>query len=163
MKTLLEGSAAITDYENSDKGKRNAENEKFRVPVGTFLFGKFRKVEEEIDKKTQTFFVYPLMRDGVEIGQVSIPQIEKTAMWNFDTSFVKKKDVEKYFLIPNALRPLLEADKKTLEGKTVQISIAPEIGYKVKFTGSEGYPNRDAAEDAWKAKTAKRVYDMIIS
>lgn len=162
MKTLLEGDEAITAYEKSDKGKKNAENEKYRVPVGTFLFGRFRQVEEDINGKKQTFFVYPLMRDGVEVGQVSIPQIEKTAMWNFDTSFVKKKDVEKYYLIPNALKPLLEADKKTLNGKTVTISIAPETGYKVKFTGSEGYPNRDMAEDAWKAKTAKRVYDMVI-
>ena len=46
MKTLLEGDAAITAYENSDKGKKNAENEKYRVPVGTFLFGRFRQVEE---------------------------------------------------------------------------------------------------------------------
>lgn len=163
MKTLAEGNAAVKAYQNSEKGKKNAENEQYRVPVGTFIFGKFRHVEETIEEKVQNFFVYPLIRDGIEVATVSIPQIEKTAMWDFETSFVKKKDVEKYFLIPNALRPLMEVDKVKLEGKTVQISIAPEVGYKVKFTGSEGYPNRDAADSAWQGRTAKRVYDMIIS
>lgn len=162
-KVLLKGDEAIKAYENSEKAKRNAENEKFSVPVGTFIIGKFLQVEEEIGGKNQSFFVYQLLRDGVEVGRVTFGQIEKTAMWDFDTSFVKKRGAEKYYLVPNALRPMLEADKKKLEGKTISISIAKEVGYKTEFVGAEGYPNREAAEQAWLAKKAKRVYDMIIS
>ena len=163
MKTLLEGNEAVADYKESEKGIKNAENEQYRVPVGTFLFGKFRKVEQEMDDKIAIYFVYPLFRDGIEVGQVSISQIEKTALYDFDTSCVKKRNVEQYFLIPQALKPLMEVDKVALAGKTVTISISDKIGYKVPFTSSEGYPKKSLAESAWTARTAKRVYDMVIA
>ena len=163
MKTLLEGDKAIEDYKKSQKGIRNAENEKYSVPVGTFTFGKFRKVEEVINEGKTTYYVYPLIRDGKEVGVVAPSQIEKTALWDFSQSIMKKRDEEKYFLIPMAMNPLLEVDKVSLQGKTVKVTISKEIGYKVPFVGTDGYPDRDVAEDAWKARTAKRVYDMVIS
>ena len=163
MEILKQGDDAVKAYQNSEKGKKNAENERYRVPVGTFIFGQFTEVKDAINGKEQTFFVYPLMRDGEKVAQVSIPQIEKTAMWNIETSLVKKSGEEKYFLVPNALRPLLEIDKVKLAGKTVTISIAPEIGYKTEFVGSQGYATESAAIDAWKGRKGKRTYDMIIS
>ena len=163
MEILKQGEEAVQAYQNSEKGKKNAENEAYRVPVGTFIFGKFTQVKETINGKEQIYFVYPLLRNGEKVAQVSIPQIEKTAMWNIETSLVKKKGVEKYFLIPNALRPLLEVDKVKLEGKTVTISIAPEIGYKTEYVGTEGYATERAALDAWEGRKGKRTYDMAIS
>ena len=163
MTILQTGDAAIEAYQNSEKGKRNAENEKFRVPIGTFKLGKFTQVKEVINGIEQIYFVYPLMRGNEVVGNITPTQIEKTAMWDFETSAVKKKDAEKYYLVPNALRPLLEADKVRLEGKTATISIATEIGYKVAYVGTEGYPDVESQKRAWQAKTAKRVYDVIIS
>ena len=163
MKTLLEGDKAVEDYKNSKKGVRNAENERYSVPVGTFTFGKFRKVEEEINKEKTTYYVYPLLRGGKEIGVAAPSQIEKTALWDFSQSIMKKRDEEKYFLIPMAMNPLLEVDKVSLEGKTVKVTISKEIGYKVPFVGTNGYHDRDTAEEAWINRTAKRVYDMVIS
>lgn len=163
MRTLLEGDKAVDDYKNSEKGKKNQENEKYSVPVGAFTFGKFRKVEEVINGDKTTYYVYPLIRDGKEVGQVAPSQIEKTALWDFSQSIVKKRDEEKYFLIPMAMNPLLEVDKVSLQGKTVKITISKEIGYRVPFVGTEGYPDRDTAEEAWQDRAAKRVYDMVIS
>ena len=160
MEILRKGVDAITAYQESEKGKKNAENERFRVPIGTFIFGEFTEVKDVIQGKEQTFFVYPLMRDGVSVGQVSLPQIEKTAMWNIETSLVKKNGENKWFLIPNAMKPLLEVDKVKLAGKTVTISIAPEIGYKTDFVGTQGYASEEAAIDAWKGRKGKRTYNM---
>ena len=160
MEILKKGADAVKAYQDSEKGKKNAENERFRVPIGTFIFGEFTEVKDLIQGKEQTFFVYPLVREGVSVGQVSIPQIEKTAMWNIETSLVKKNGEEKYFLVPNAMRPLLEVDKVKLAGKTVTISIAPEIGFKTEFVGSAGYATEEAAIDAWKGRKGKRTYDM---
>ena len=80
-------------------------------------------------------------------------------MWDIATSLVKKNGEEKYFLVPNAMRPLLEVDKVKLAGKTVTISIAPEIGFKTEFVGS-GYASEKAATDAWKGRKGKRTYNM---
>ena len=160
MEILRKGSEAVKAYQDSAKGKKNAENERFRVPIGTFIFGEFTEVKDIIQEKEQTFFVYPLMRDGVSVGQVSIPQIEKSAMWNIETSLVKKNGENKWFLIPNAMKPLLEIDKVKLAGKTVVISIAPEIGFKTEFVGTAGYASEEAAIDAWKGRKGKRTYNM---
>ena len=160
MEILKKGDDAVKAYLESAKGKKNLENERYRVPVGTFIFGEFTEVRDVINGKEQTFFVYPLMRDGVSVGQVSLPQIEKSAMWNIETSLVQKNGEEKYFLIPQPMRPLLEIDKVKLAGKTVTISIAPEIGYKTEFVGTQGYASRQAAVDAWAGRKGKRTYNM---
>ena len=162
MKILKKGDDAIKAYQNSERGKKNAENERYRVPVGTFKLGEFTEVEEDMNGRKQIYYVYPLLRDNIVVGNVTPAQIEKTALYSFEQSLKKKRNAEKYYLIPMPLRPMLEIDKVSLAGKTVTISVATESAFSVEFK-SDGYKDDEEAMEAWKARKAKNIYNVDIS